>query len=571
MTILLALALLQERVDVLVYGGTPAGIAASLSAAKGGRDVLLVEPTGRLGGMITNGLSHTDFRTFEALTGVFLDFTRRVRRRYPNDEVCFRGTHAEPKINLSVLEEMIAEYPKIRIRRNLMLTAAAREGNRIRSAVFGTTTIEARVFIDATYEGDLLAAAGVPFRVGREARAEYGESLAPESADGQLQGYNFRLVMTREPKNRVAPSAPAGYRREEFVEVLPLFADGRLKAAFGTSPTAIFKVQVPPLPNGKFDINDMSHGPVRLSLPPANADWPDATARSAIFAQHVRHNTGLLYFLQTDAQVPERIREEARSWGWCADEFVENGHLPEQLYVREARRLVGLRVFTERDTDPAPGDVRAVFHPDSIAIGDYGPNCHGTAHTGPIFGGRHTGEFYKPVAPYQVPYGVLLPKDVENLIVPVACSASHVGFCALRLEPIWTSLGQAAGWAAHLAIHNDVPVQKVPVASLQARLHEDGSATTYVGDVLPGSPDFVAVQRWAAVGGLHGIHAPLAKPGQRGAHLTGQYYAAFPGHEADLDRAVEETEREHWAAKARALRLNPGPGRTRRDYVSGRP
>ncbi len=570
MTFLLAVLLLQEKVDVLVYGATPAGIAASIAAAKGGRDVLLVEPTGRVGGMVTNGLSHADFRTFEGLTGAFLDFTRRVQARYGKPEASFRGTHAEPVINLAVFEDMLAEHPRVRVKRRHVLGGVLRSGPRIVSASFGTSSVEAAIFIDATYEGDLLAAAGVPFRVGREARSEYAESLAPDIADRQLQGYNFRLVMTKEPANRVAPIAPPGYRREDFLDVLPLFASGRLKTVFGTTPTAIYKAQMPPLPNGKYDVNDMSHGPVRLSIPPANAAWPEPEARKAIYAEHLRHDTGLLYFLQTDAAVPERIRDEARAWGWCADEFTENGHLPEQLYVREARRMVGMRVFTERDTDPAPGDARAVFQPDAIAMGDYGPNCHGTAHEGPLFGGKHTGEFYKPVAPYQVPYGVIVPKEVENLLVPVACSASHVGFCALRLEPIWTSLGQAAGWAAHLSILDGLPVQKLSPAKIQARLHADGAATAYVSDVLPGAPEFAAVQRWAAAGGLHGLHPPLAKPGQRGAHLTGQYFEAFSGHAAELDRPVEDSQLKRWAELARSLGGKSEGAVTRRDFILGR-
>lgn len=570
MIVLLAILLQPEKADVLVYGATPAGIAASIAAAKGGRDVLLIEPTGRIGGMVTNGLSHSDFRTFEGLTGAFLDFSRRVQARYGKPEISFRGTHAEPKVNLSVFEEMLAEHSRIRVKRRLPLSGVTRLGNRVASATFGSASVQAALFIDATYEGDLLAAAGVPFRVGREARSEYGESLAPETADGQLQGYNFRLIMTREPANRVAPVAPPGYRREDFLEVLPLFASGRLKTVFGTTPTAVYKAQTPPLPNGKFDVNDMSHGPVRLSMPPSNAAWPDVEARKALAAEHVRHNTGLLYFLRNDPDVPERVRAEARDWGWCADEFTENGHLPEQLYVREARRMAGLRVFTERDTDPAPDDARAVFQPDSIAVGDYGPNCHGTGHAGPLFGGKHVGEFYKPVAPYQVPYGTIVPKEVENLLVPVACSSSHVGFCALRLEPIWMSLGQAAGWAAHLSLRDGLPVQRVPPAKLQALLHADGAATTYVSDILPGAPEFVAVQRWAAAGGLHGLHPPLAKPGQRGAQIVGQYYQAFPGHAADLDRPVEPSQIPRWTALARSLGLDPDGAVTRRGFVLGR-
>jgi len=219
--------------------------------------------------------------------------------------------------------------------------------------------------------------------------------------------------------------------------------------------------------------------------------------------------------------------------------------------------MVGAYVFTQRDSAHAPGDARAVLHPDAIAMGDYGNNCHGTFHEGPRFAGKHTGEFYHPVPPYQVPYGVLTPAaaGVQNLLVPVAASSSHVGFCALRLEPIWMSLGQAAGTAAALAVELAVSVQRVPVPALQRRLHAAGSATIYLSDVLPGHPDFAAVQWWGLQGGLHGLHPMPAKPGQRGPQLHGQYYEANPGHTADLDLPLDPALAARWLALAEKLRL----------------
>ena len=221
--------------------------------------------------------------------------------------------------------------------------------------------------------------------------------------------------------------------------------------------------------------------------------------------------------------------------------------MPPQLYVREARRMVGVRIFTQRDREHAPGDARAVLHRDAIAMGDYGNNCHGTAHEGPRFGGKHTGEFYNPLPPYQIPYATLLPPDVDNLLVPMAASSSHVGFCTLRLEPIWMSLGQAAGHAAALALQNDLAVQDVPVSRLQRRLHAQGSATIYVSDVLPEHPDFAAVQWWGTQGGLHGLEPMPARPGQRGPKIHGQYYQANPGHAAELDRPLDEATRARWS------------------------
>ncbi len=585
--------LLAAEPDVLVYGATPGGIAAALSAAQAGQQVLLIEPSQRIGGLATSGLSHTDFHSFESLTGAFLDFMRRVEAHYAADygpdsaqvRDSFRGTFGEPKVNLAVFTQMLAETPGITVRHGATLVdveIAARDGNasRIEAVNFaeadgGRFAVRAKVCIDGTYEGDLMAKAGVTWRVGREGRDTYGEALAPEQPDRQLQAYNFRFIMTREPANRVRPEAPPGYRREDFTGVLAALASGKIKRIFDYPRECIFKAQTPPLPNGKYDINDVSGGLVRLSLPGLNHDWPDgnAAARALVFAEHRRDQVGLLYFLQNDEAVPAKFRDEAREWGWCRDEFVETGHLPPQLYVREARRMLGVRVFTQKDSDHAPGDARAILHRDAIAMGDYGNNCHGTIHEGPRFAGKHVGEFYNPVPPYQIPYGVLLPRDVHNLLVPVAVSSSHVGFCALRYEPIWMSLGQAAGLAAALAIKDSVPVQHVAVPVLQQRLHEAGSATIYTTDVPPGAPQFAAVQWWGTQGGLHGLAPMPAKPGQRGKNLHGQYYEANPGHEVGLAQVLDQPLLERWQKLAHAIgvraRLPEADGRTTRgDFIA---
>ncbi len=581
-----------QDADVLVYGATPGGIAAALAAGASGRSVILIEPTARIGGLVTSGLSHSDFHSFESLTGAFWQFAQCVETHYvetygqDSQQVkdSFRGAFGEPQVNLLVFEKMLSASPRIAVRRELVLESVVvkpqSDVRKIESAAFKDSqgqvaSLRASVFVDASYEGDLLARAGVPWRTGRESRQEYGESLAPDQADDQLQAYNFRFIMTRDPRNRVAPVAPPGYRREDFLGVLPALESGRIDRVFDYPRGCIFKAQTPPLPNGKYDINDVSSGLVRLSLPGANLGWPngDAQSRAKIFAEHLRDQVGLLYFLQNDSAVPAKFRDEARDWGWCKDEFVETGHLPPQLYVREARRMVGVHVFTQADSEHAAGDARAVLHRDAIAMGDYGNNCHGTAHVGPRFGGRHTGEFYNPVPPYQIPYGVLIPCDVANLLAPVAASSSHVGFCALRLEPIWMSLGQAAGHAAALTVENSLAVQDVDIVELQRRLHEDGSATIYVSDVLPGSPDFAPVQWWGTAGGFHGLAPMPAKPGQRGKRLHGQYYEASPGHAAELDKPLDVELSRRWVVLAKELgvstyRLPKPDGKTTRgDFI----
>jgi hypothetical protein len=218
--------------------------------------------------------------------------------------------------------------------------------------------------------------------------------------------------------------------------------------------------------------------------------------------------------------------------------------------------MSGLRVYTENDSAFAEGDSRAVLQRDAIAMGDYGPNCHGTAHEGPAFGGKHTGEFYKPVAPYQIPYGVLVPQDVDNLLVAGAVSSSHVGFCSLRLEPIWMSLGEAAGHAAHLARKKFRPVQFVEVPALQAKLHSVGASTIYVSDVPPGHADYAAVQWWGTAGGLHGLAPTPAKEAIRGKQIVGQYYEAFPNHAAELEKSLDEELAARWEKLAVELNIS---------------
>lgn len=567
-----------ETADVVIYGATPGGIAAAIAAAKGGHTVLLAEPTIRIGGMTTNGLSHPDFRAFEAITGTYYDLTQRTLAYYtktygvgsPQVKDTFRGTHAEPKVNLLLFRQMLAEHPKITVQTQWTLVGANTRGPagdrwvraaRFRDAAGNEHVYEGRIFIDGSYEGDLIAAAQVAYRVGVESKDEHGEAAAPADGSGDLQGYNFRFVMTQDPAIRVPVTAPPGYRAEDFAPILDLIAAGKIKRVFGgyTDRDNVLKASIPVLPNNKHDINDVSSGHVRLSLPGDQLLWPegDTAARRLIYEEHVRWNVGLIYFLQTDARVPPPMQADARTWGWCKDEFVESGHIPPQLYVREARRMQGLRLYTQADTRHAEGDARAVLHHDAIAIGDYGHSSHGTSHEGSRFGGKRHGEgLGVTFAPYQIPYGTLVPKDVRNLLAPVPVSATHIGFCALRLEPIWSSLGQAAGHAAHLALAaGPTPdVRTLNISQLQRRLHADRSATIYVNDVPPTHADFAAVQWWGAVGGLHGL-APKPSGRLLGKTIQGQHSEGWLNHTAELDKVIDEPLARRWSALAGELKL----------------
>ncbi len=581
----LPLSLGAKDTDLIVYGGTPAGIAAAIQAAEQDLSVLIVEPYSRVGGMLTNGLNHPDFRSFESITGFYYKFTQRsldyYTRKYGEDsqqvEDTFRGTHVEPHVAQLLLHQMIAEYGGIEVvtRFELLEARLNEEGTRIKSIkvqnnVGATFELRADAYIDATYEGDLMAAAGAPYRVGREAKSEYGERLAAETADDQVMGYNFRLTMTNVPENRAPVPQPDNYDSQDFAPVLAALKEGKIQSIFGLAKDSIYKTMIPALPNGKRDVNDVSRGLFRLSLPQYSKYWPDAgiAERKELFQKHVYHNIGMLYFLQNDPAVPDTFREQAIEWGLCRDEFTDNLHLPEQLYVREGRRMIGMRVFNENDTLHDGGDARVVHKPDSIGIGDYSINSHGSGREGGLFIGEHTGEFYSPIPAFEIPFGTIVPKGIENLLVPVAASSSHIGMCALRYEPTWSSLGDAAGAAAAIAVAEGIPVQEIDVARLQRALHTSGAATTYVSDVLPEHPDFQAVQWWASLGGLMGLYS---KPTSRirGATILGQHCEAFPGHAVDLDTAMTPELTIKWNSLLQNQGQNALQAETRGDFIRG--
>ncbi|OYW14533.1 MAG: hypothetical protein B7Z55_15670, partial [Planctomycetales bacterium 12-60-4] len=352
---------------VVVYGATPAGIAAALNVARSGRTVALVEPSGNLGGMLTGGLSYTDFRSLESLQGTFRDYMERVERHYRTRygersqqlRDSFFGALAEPHVSLAVLEAMLAEHPSIQVRRRTRLVsaeAAAGVVRRIRvQGPKGEEWLAARVFIDASYEGDLAAAAGFDFRIGRESTREYGERFAGHiyfkdgkildgstgAGDHKIQCYNFRVVMTEDPANSAPLPEPPGYRPERYERILEGVRSGAILHPMSEAKNGVLRLQR--LPNGKSDMNDVNTSPAGFGLPGQNWEYPAASAerRAAVFEEHRLYALGLLYFLRNDVRLPEAFRAEARRWNLPKDEFAETGHFPPALYVREARRFPG--------------------------------------------------------------------------------------------------------------------------------------------------------------------------------------------------------------------------------------
>lgn len=578
--------------EVVVYGGTPAGIAAALNAARSGRTVTLIEPSGHLGGMLTGGLSYTDFRSLESLQGTFRDYMERVEQYYksrygessPPVRDSFFGALAEPHVSRAVLEAMLSEHPSIHVRRRTRILSAEAAAGVVRSLrVSGPTgeeSMTARVFVDATYEGDLAAAAGFAYRIGRESTREFGERFAGHiyfkdgkildgstgAGDDKIQCYNFRVVMTEDPANAAPLPLPPDYRPERYTRILEGIRAGTILHPMAEAKNGVLRLQR--LPNGKSDMNDVNTSPVGFGLPGQNWDYPSASVerRGEIFEQHRRYALGLLYFLQNDPRLPEPFRAEARRWNLPKDEFAESGHFPPALYIREARRFPGAYVFTEHDVIADPVTQRSRLQPESVAVGDYVINSHGVDEARLPYPDVREGYVVFGTVPYQIPFGVMVPRGARNLFVPGALSASHVGFGALRLEPIWTALGQAAGVAADLLLADGV----VSVSKLQAELHRRGAMTFYVSDVPRTSPQWAIAQR---VGNMGFFHEPVANAPMltRRTRFGLQYSFAPEHHAARLGEPLTHETATRWRALLRQARWTipvQVQGETRGDFLS---
>ena len=409
----------------------------------------------------------------------------------------------------------------------------------------------ARIFIDATYEGDLMAATGVPYTVGREGRKDYGELFAgrkfyserrflPGSTgegDEHVQCFNFRITMTTDPANRVPIAKPGTYRRGDYEPLLAWMHSGRIKAV------AEGVVKFRHIPNQKADVNDIMSAPLSLRLLAENDEWPEGTPeqRQKIFGRFKDYSLGLFWFLQNDPEVPAAIREEARTWGLPRDEFPEHGHFPPYLYIREGRRMSGDFIYSENHTQPqiALNQVRAPIFTDSIAIGDNSIDSHGELPPIAYHPGVTDGSYGFATVPFQIPYRIMLPPNVAGLLVPVALSATHVGYSAVRMEPTWTAIGQAAGLAAAQALRSAKPLRSIDVAQLQSRLHKLGATTVYTTDVLPGDPNYELVQRIGTAGYLHDIYDPRSATPKPAAAIPGtQWRGPADLHDVNLAAPV---------------------------------
>lgn len=500
--------------DVVVYGGTAAGVIASVSAAREGLKVALLEPTKHLGGMVSGGLGFTDFGKKEVIGGYALEFYYRVGRhygmsQYSNDVAWYHEPHVAEQVFGQMLKEAgVSVFTRQRLREKGGVLKEARQVRQVTMEDGSAYTAE--IFIDCAYEGDLMAQAGVSYTWGREASSQYGEPLAgvrertplhqflvdvpaygpdkkllpeisagkiaaPGSADKLVQAYNYRMCFSNVPGKSVPFAAPAGYDASRY-EVLLRLIDARTRAE-GHVPSIQSLLSFGPLPNGTFDINN--NGAVSTDYIGGSWNYPEAdySEREKISREHRGYIEGLLYTLSANPRVPETIRSDLNRHGLCKEEFSDNGNWPYQLYIREARRMVGEYVAIQRDLQTE------LTKPDPIGMGSYNSDSHNIQRVADKEGfARNEGDMQVPVKPYQISYRSIVPKrtEVTNLLVPVCFSASHVAYSSMRMEPQYMIMGQASGVAAKMAIAGKSAVQEIDTKALLATLLKSGAIVEYV-------------------------------------------------------------------------------------------
>ena len=468
--------------DLVVYGGTPAGITAAVAAARLGDSVLLLEPSYLIGGMMAGGLTKTDVGKSETIGGLSAEFYKRVLDYYTktygpdSDQVkdCNGGFFFEPKVAGQIFREMLQEANVTVLDHERLEGATVKAARLTAIATKNYRTGEKRettgkYFIDATYEGDLLAAAGVPYRVGREAAAEYDEPLAGMNAgpemylgkgDHRVQAYNMRSTLTPRADLRLLIPKPDNYTPEAFPGYIKLVNENKLtkfEQLFTTDRKRWGMV------NGKRDPNV-------ADLVGVNYNYVEGSyeERERIVKKVQDYWLTLWYMLQNDPRLPEEFRESAKTWGLPKDEYLESNHVSPQVYVRVGRRMLGRYMLTQHDAE----DDR--WKDDGICMGSYNFDSHVVQTILTPDGPIDEGYIVQLTDPYEIPYRSITPFAPSNLLVTCAVSATHIAYGSLRMEPVFMMIGQAAGTAAHLARVNNTSVQDVNITDLRADLKKAG-------------------------------------------------------------------------------------------------
>lgn len=518
--------------DIIIYGGTSAAVISAVEAVQSGKTVLIVSPDTHIGGLSSGGLGFTDTGNKSTIGGLSREFYHRVWQHYNDSSAWNWQKHAEygnkgqgtvamdgenrtmwifePHVAEKVFEDLIAEN-KITVLRDEWLDRTAgvsKENAKIKSIkTLSGKIFSGKMFIDATYEGDLMAAAQVSYHVGREACSVYNETwngvqagarhhghyfkdqidpykipgkpdsgllygisaekIAPNcSGDNKIQAYCFRLCMSNHPDNRIPFPKPDNYDPAKYELLARVFESG-WREWFNKFDM---------IPNRKTDTNN--HGPFSSDFIGMNYDYPEASyeRRKEIIKEHEDYQKGLLYFVANDPRVPQQVRDEMNKWGLAKDEFTDNGNWSRQLYIREARRMLGVYVTSENDV-LAKSKV-----PSPVGMGSYAMDSHNiqryVTEEGYVQNEGDVG--VHPHAPYSIAYGSIIPKreECQNLLVPVCVSSSHIAYGSIRMEPVFMILGQSAAIAASMAIDTNQPVQDIPYEALKKELLERGQVLT---------------------------------------------------------------------------------------------
>ncbi|MDB6023628.1 MAG: xly [Pedosphaera sp.] len=485
--------------DVCIYGGTAGGVAAAVEAARLGKTAAIAEFGSHLGGMSSGGLSQTDIGNKGAIGGISREFYQRMGKHYGKEE----QWSFEPSVAENIFFQMVNEA-RTPVYFHQRLASVKKDGPRISEIKMENGKVyRAKKFIDASYEGDLMARAGVSYAIGREANAQYHETLngirpqtpkhqftvpvdpylkpgdpssgllpliqpgdggTPGEGDHAVQAYNFRMCLTQNPDNRRPIAPPAKYDPSRF-ELLARYIEALTNA--GKMPKLGELMHIQPMPNGKTDINN--NGGFSTDFIGANYDYPEAdyARRAQIWREHEDYTRGFFHFLATSPRVPEYLRKEMQSWGLARDEFRDTGGWPHQLYVREARRMISDYVMTENNCR------ESITLPDAIGLAAYTMDSHNCQRIVKNSHAENEGDTQiGGFPPYPIAYRSIIPKtgECENLLVPVCLSSTHIAYGSIRMEPVFMVLGHSAAAAACQAIDEKVPLAKVNVEKLQKQL-----------------------------------------------------------------------------------------------------
>ena len=497
------------KVDICIYGGTSAGVMAAYTAKKMGKSVLLIEPGRHLGGLTSGGLGFTDIGNKFAISGLALDFYRRIGKHYNKFEQWIFEPHVAENLFLEYIQRAKAD-----VLYSYRLKEVSKTGSNIDNILIENADkpgsspdrkIEAKIFIDCTYEGDLMAKAGVAYTVGREANSLYNETyngvqlrdkhqfldgidpyktkgkpesgllwgisselLPPQgSGDTKVQTYNFRICLTSDPANQIPITQPGNYDPSRYELLLRVLEK---------EPNRPFNLIMKPdlMPNKKTDINN--NGPFSTDMIGMNYDYPESSyeKRAGIQKAHELYIKGFLYFIGHDERMPKYLRDEMLRWGYPKDEYTDNGNWSPQMYVREARRMIGAYVMTQANCEGKE------IVPDAVGMAAYTMDSHNCQRIVIEKGGvkmvKNEGDVQVGgFPPYPISYRSLLPKEEQckNLLVPVCLSASHIAYGSIRMEPVFMVMAQSATVAAVMSINNKVGLHQVNIKELQQKLISD--------------------------------------------------------------------------------------------------